>query len=175
MFGGRAERVYRDSIAQLAGAGHAVSLESYRRGWFSSEATVSVAVGGHGAITLVQRVHHGPLGFYNGWHVAFPVAAVVDTNPPPKLQGVMDKIFGEAPIVMSAVVVVVSMPPAPVEVTVTSIGQVEVEGDRPPPPPPPELDRLAAPVDDTAGGGAGEGRGREEEEEGTRKQGSFTC
>lgn len=104
MFGGRAERVYRDSIAQLAGAGHAVSLESYRRGWFSSEATVSVAVGGHGAITLVQRVHHGPLGFYNGWHVAFPVAAVVDTDPPPKLQGVMDKIFGEAPIVISSVV-----------------------------------------------------------------------
>ena len=104
MFGGRAERVYRDSIAQLAGAGHAVSLESYRRGWFSSEATVSVAVGGRGAITLVQHVHHGPLGFYNGWHVAFPVAAVVDTDPPPKLQGVIDKIFGEAPIVISSVV-----------------------------------------------------------------------
>jgi Bacterial protein of unknown function (DUF945) len=104
LFGGRAERVYRDSIAQLAGAGHAVSLESYRRGWFSSQATVSVAVGGRGSITLVQHVHHGPVGFYNGWHVAFPVAAVVDTDPPPKLQDVMDKIFGEAPIVISSVV-----------------------------------------------------------------------
>src|SRR5260370_16046936 len=104
MFGGRAERVYRDSIAQLAGAGHAVSLGSYRRGWFSSQATVSVAVGGRGAITLVQHVHHGPLGFYNGWHVAFPVAAVVDTDPPPKLQDVMDRIFGESPIVISSVV-----------------------------------------------------------------------
>jgi hypothetical protein len=104
LYGGRAERVYRDSIAQLAGAGHAVSLESYRRGWFSSQATVSIAVGGRGAITLVQHVHHGPLGFYNGWHVAFPVAAVVDTDPPPKLQDLMDKIFGEAPIVISSVV-----------------------------------------------------------------------
>ena len=72
LFGGRAERVYRDSIAQLAGAGHAVRLESYRRGWFSSQATVSVAVAGRGAITLVQHVHHGPLGFYNGWHVGVP-------------------------------------------------------------------------------------------------------
>jgi uncharacterized protein YdgA (DUF945 family) len=104
LYGGRAERVYRDSIAQLAGAGHAVSLDSYRRGWFSSQATVSVAVGGRGAITLVQHVHHGPLGFYNGWHVAFPVAAVVDTDPPPKLQDVMDRIFGESPIVISSVV-----------------------------------------------------------------------
>ena len=104
LYGGHTERVYRDSIAQLAGAGHAVSLDSYRRGWFSSQATVSVAVGGRGAITLVQHVHHGPLGFYNGWHVAFPVAAVVDTDPPPKLQDVMDRIFGEAPIVISSVV-----------------------------------------------------------------------
>ena len=104
LFGGRAEREYRDSIGQLAGAGHAVRLESYRRGWFSSQATVSVAVGGRGSITLVQHVHHGPLGFYDGWQVAFPVAAVVDTDPPPKLQDVMDKIFGEAPIVISSVV-----------------------------------------------------------------------
>jgi hypothetical protein len=103
LFGGRAERVYRDSIAQLAGAGHAVSLDSYRRGWFSSQATVSVAVG-RGAITLVQHVHHGPLGFYNGWHVAFPVAAVVETDPPPRLQSGLDKVFGEAPIVISTVV-----------------------------------------------------------------------
>jgi hypothetical protein len=104
LFGGRAERVYRDSIAQLAGAGHAVSLESYRRGWFSSQATVRVAAGGRGSITLVQDVHHGPLGFYNGWHVAFPVAAVVDTDPPAKLQDIMEKLFGEAPIVISSVV-----------------------------------------------------------------------
>jgi uncharacterized protein YdgA (DUF945 family) len=104
LYGGRAERVYRDSIAQLAGAGHAVSLESYRRGWFSSQAIVRVAAGGRGSITLVQHVHHGPLGFYDGWHGAFPVAAVVDTDPPAKLQEVMDKIFGEAPIVISSVV-----------------------------------------------------------------------
>jgi hypothetical protein len=103
LFGGRAERVYRDSIAQLAGAGHAVSLDSYRRGWFSSQATVSVAAG-RGAITFVQHVHHGPLGFYSGWHVAFPVAAVVDTDPPPTLQNGLDKIFGDAPIVISTVV-----------------------------------------------------------------------
>ena len=39
LFGGRAERVYRDSIAQLGGTGHALRLDSYRRGWFSSQAT----------------------------------------------------------------------------------------------------------------------------------------
>ena len=103
LFGGRAERVYRDSIAQLAGAGQAVSLDSYRRGWFSSQAVVRVAAG-PGAITFVQHVHHGPLGFYNGWHLAFPVAAIVDTDPPPVLQSNLDKVFGDAPIVISTVV-----------------------------------------------------------------------
>jgi uncharacterized protein YdgA (DUF945 family) len=103
LFGGRAEQVYRNSIAQLAGASHAVRLDSYRRGWFSSQATVSVAAG-RGAITFVQRVHHGPLGFYNGWHLAFPVAAIVDTEPPSGMQSNFDKFFGAAPIVISTVV-----------------------------------------------------------------------
>ena len=80
-----------------------MSLDSYRRGWFSSQATVSVAAG-RGVITFVQHVHHGPLGFYNGWHLAFPVAAVVDTDPPPTLQNGLDKVFGDAPIVISTVV-----------------------------------------------------------------------
>jgi hypothetical protein len=103
LFGGRAERVYRDSIAQLDGGRHAVSLDSYRRGWFSSQAVVRVAAG-RGAITFVQHVHHGPFGFYNGWHAAFPVAAIVDTDPPPVLQTNLDKVFGDAPIVISTVV-----------------------------------------------------------------------
>jgi hypothetical protein len=102
LFGGRAERIYLDTIAQLAGS-HAVRLESYRRGWFSSQAIVSIATG-HGAITVVQHVHHGPLGFYNGWHVAFPVAAVVDTDPPSVLQSNLDKVLGDAPIIISTVV-----------------------------------------------------------------------
>lgn len=103
LFGGRAERVYRDSIAQLGSAGRVFRLDSYRRGWFSSQAIVSVTAG-RGAVTFVQHLHHGPLGFYNGWHVAFPVAATVDTDPPPALQSRLDKIFGEAPIVISTVV-----------------------------------------------------------------------
>jgi hypothetical protein len=103
LFGGRAERIYRDSIAQLAGAGHAVSLDSYRRGWFSSQAVIKIAAG-RGAITFIQHVHHGPFGFYNGWHVAFPVAAIVDTDPPAVLQTNLDKFFGEAPINISTVV-----------------------------------------------------------------------
>jgi uncharacterized protein YdgA (DUF945 family) len=103
LFGGRAERVYRDSIAQLGGPGHALRLDSYRRGWFSSEAIVSVTTG-RGAITFVQHVRHGPLGFYNGWNLAFPVAAIVDTNPPSALQSNLDKLFGEAPILISTVV-----------------------------------------------------------------------
>ncbi len=103
LFGGRAERVYRDSIAQLAGGRHAVSLDSYRRGWFSSQAVVRVAAG-RGAISFVQHVRHGPFGFYNGWHAAFPVAAIVDTDPPPVLQTNLDKVFGDAPIVISTVV-----------------------------------------------------------------------
>jgi uncharacterized protein YdgA (DUF945 family) len=103
LFGRRAERIYRDSIAQLTGAGHAFRLDSYRRGWFSSQASVSVAMGPR-VLTFVQHVHHGPLGFYNGWHMAFPVAAVVDTESPSALQSGLDKIFGDAPIVISTVV-----------------------------------------------------------------------
>lgn len=103
LFGGRAERIYLDTIAQLAGTSHAVRLDSYRRGWFSSQAIVSVATG-RGAITIVQHVHHGPLGFYNGWHVAFPIAAIVDTDPPAVLQSDLDKLFGDAPIVISTVI-----------------------------------------------------------------------
>ncbi len=103
LFGGRAERIYLDTIAQLAGASHAVRLDSYRRGWFSSQAVVSVATG-RGTVTFVQHVHHGPLGFYNGWHVAFPIAAIVDTDPPAVLQSNLDKVFGDAPIVISTVV-----------------------------------------------------------------------
>jgi uncharacterized protein YdgA (DUF945 family) len=102
-FGGRAERIYRDSIAQLAGAGHTVSLDTYRRGWFSSLAVVRIAAG-RGAITLTQHVHHGPFGFYDGWRPAFPVAAIIDTDPPPVLQSGLDKVFGDAPIVISTVV-----------------------------------------------------------------------
>jgi hypothetical protein len=103
LFGARAERVYRDSVAQLGSTGHAFRIESYRRGWFSSQAVVSVTTG-RGAITFVQHVHHGPLGFYNGWHVAFPVAAVVDTEPPSALKNNLDQFFGEAPIYISTVV-----------------------------------------------------------------------
>ena len=55
-------------------------------------------------ITVIQHVHHGPLGFYNGWHIAFPVAAIVDTDPPEALQTNLDKVFGDAPIVISTVV-----------------------------------------------------------------------
>jgi len=103
LFGARAERVYRDSVAQLGSTGRAFRLESYRRGWFSSQAVVSLTAG-RGAITFIQHVHHGPLGFYNGWHVAFPVAAVVDTEPPLALQNNLDRFFGEAPIYISTVV-----------------------------------------------------------------------
>jgi uncharacterized protein YdgA (DUF945 family) len=103
LFGGRAERVYRNSIAQLGSAGRVFRLDSYRRGWFSSQAIVSVTAG-RGVVTFVQHVHHGPLGFYNGWHVGFPVAAIIDTDPPLGLQDKLDKVFGGAPIVISTVV-----------------------------------------------------------------------
>ncbi|HEY2523708.1 MAG TPA: DUF945 family protein [Candidatus Binataceae bacterium] len=103
LFGARAERIYRESVAQLGTTGRVFRLESYRRGWFSSQAVVSVTAG-RGAITFVQHVHHGPLGFYNGWHVAFPVAAVVDTEPPSALKNNLDRFFGEAPIYISTVV-----------------------------------------------------------------------
>jgi uncharacterized protein DUF945 len=103
LFGARAERIYRNSVSQLGSTGRALRLESYRRGWFSSQAIVSLTAG-RGAIGFVQHVHHGPLGFYNGWHVAFPVAAVVDTEPPPGLKNNLDRFFGEAPINISTVV-----------------------------------------------------------------------
>ncbi len=103
IYGSRAERIYRASVAQLSGAGHGVRLESYRRGWFSSRAVIRVSLG-RGAVALVQHVHHGPLAFYSGGHVAFPVAAVVDTDPPAALENTMDKVFGEAPLRISTVV-----------------------------------------------------------------------
>ena len=103
IYGSRAEHIYRESLAQFSGAGRGVRLESYRRGWFSSRAVISVSAG-RGAIALVQHVHHGPLAFYNGGHVAFPVAAVVDTDPPAALENAMDKLFGDAPLRISTVV-----------------------------------------------------------------------
>ncbi len=103
IYGSRAERIYRESVAQLSGAGRGVRLASYRRGWFSSRAVISVSLG-RGAVTLIQHVHHGPLALYNGAHVAFPVAAVVDTDPPTALENTLDKVFGEAPLRISTVV-----------------------------------------------------------------------
>jgi len=103
VFGGRAEQIYRDSVRNLAGANHSLRIESYQRGWFSSRATLSI-LNGRGAIVFVQHVHHGPFGFYNGWQWAFPVAAVVDTDPQAAVENGLDKVFGEAPLRISTAV-----------------------------------------------------------------------
>ncbi len=102
-FGGRAETTYRDAVAQIADSGITVKIDSYRRGWFSSEGVLSLAAGKL-RLTLAQRIHHGPLGFHDGWHVAFPVAAVIDTDPPPALRDFLNRTTGDAPLRIETVV-----------------------------------------------------------------------
>jgi uncharacterized protein YdgA (DUF945 family) len=104
-FGGRAEAIYRDAIAQVAESGFAVKIDSYQRGWFSSECELSGTARGQ-RFTLTQRIHHGPLGFYDGWRVAFPVAAVVDTDPPPVLRDFLNRTAGDAPLLIQTVVAI---------------------------------------------------------------------
>lgn len=102
--GGLAETTYRNAVRQTADSGFDVRIESYERGWFSSQGIVSVPIGKQRRVTLTQRIHHGPLCFYDGWHVAFPVAAVVDTDPPPQLNDFLNRTFGDAPLLIETVV-----------------------------------------------------------------------
>ncbi len=105
-FGARAERIYRDNIHQLGASGTAIRLDYYQRGWLSSRATLSFPTDSLGKrrLMLVQHIHHGPLGFYNGWNVAFPVAAVIDTQPPAGLEDTLNRFLGNAPLVISTIV-----------------------------------------------------------------------
>lgn len=102
-FGRRAEKIYRDNVNQLTAAGYAIRLDSYQRGWFVSRATLTLPASA-GAQVIVQRIHHGPLGFYDGWMVAFPVAAVIETQPPAKLENSLDKSLGKSPLTITTVV-----------------------------------------------------------------------
>ena len=91
-FGRRAERTYRDSIDQLAGNGIDVTVNSYQRGVFSSQAVVTVQLG-QSPFTLVQHISHGPLTIASGLR---PVAATIDTTiqaPAAYTQG-LQTIFG---------------------------------------------------------------------------------
>lgn len=88
-FGRRAERTYRDSIDQLAGNGIDVTVNSYERGFFSSQAVVSVQLG-QSPFILVQHISHSPLTIASG------VAATIDTTiqaPAAYTQG-LQTIFG---------------------------------------------------------------------------------
>ncbi len=88
-FGRRAERTYRDSIDQLAGNGIDVTVNSYERGFFSSQAVVSVQLG-QSPFILVQHISHSPLTIASG------VAATIDTTiqaPAAYTQG-LPTIFG---------------------------------------------------------------------------------
>lgn len=102
-FGVRAERTYREVMRQTISNGDGIKLDSYQRGWFSSRAVITVPLGSH-CVTLTQHIHHGPLVFYDGWHVAFPVAAVIETDPPPALRAYLDRTLGEAPLLIETVV-----------------------------------------------------------------------
>ena len=90
-FGRRAERTYRDSIDQLAGNGIDVTVNSYERGLFSSQAVATVQLG-QSPFTLVQHISHGPLTIASGLR---PVAATIDTTiqAPAYTQG-LQTIFG---------------------------------------------------------------------------------
>lgn len=102
-FGARAEKTYREAIRQTAGSGGGIKLDSYQRGWFSSRAVITVPLGSR-SVVLTQRIHHGPFAFYDGWHLAFPVAAVVETDPPPAVRNGLDQTFGPAPLLIETVV-----------------------------------------------------------------------
>lgn len=94
-FGARAQQTYLDSLRQIRSAGADVTVQSYQRGWFSSQAVFTV---GYGPQRMVFRqvIHHGPLGFV-GWLPVFPVAAVIDTEvkAPPNVTEVARTIFGD--------------------------------------------------------------------------------
>jgi uncharacterized protein YdgA (DUF945 family) len=88
-FGRQAERTYRDSIKQLAGYGIDVTVNSYERGFFSSQAVVTAQLG-QSPFTLVQHISHGPLTIASG------MAATIDTTiqvPAAYTQG-LQAIFG---------------------------------------------------------------------------------
>ena len=90
VFGQRAERTYRDALGQLSG----LRLDSYQRGWFSSRVTISFPFAAR-RVTIAQVVHHGPIAFYDGWHVTGPVAAVVETDTA-QAQTALNRLLGEA-------------------------------------------------------------------------------
>jgi uncharacterized protein YdgA (DUF945 family) len=105
-YGARAEKIYRDNVRQLGAVSSTFRLDSYQRGWFSSQARLSFSIDrlGKRRVALTQLIHHGPIGFYNGWTVAFPVAAVIDTQPPPGFSDTLDRFLGSAPLVITTIV-----------------------------------------------------------------------
>lgn len=101
IFGRRAENTYRDALEQLTRSS-ALRLDSYQRGWFSSHATLSFQFGAR-PVTIAQIVRHGPLVIYNGWHLAAPVAAVVETDSG-AAAAALNRMLGEAPLRISTLV-----------------------------------------------------------------------
>jgi uncharacterized protein YdgA (DUF945 family) len=136
IFSRSAEQRYRDVLSQLNEAGIPLRLESYQRGWFSSRATLSFPVG-PSRMSLVQIVHHGPIVFYAGRHLAAPVAAVIETDPG-ILTAALNKLAGDAPLSVSTLIdfngnldTVIARPPSerddPKTGVHVSVGQMRFE------------------------------------------------
>jgi uncharacterized protein YdgA (DUF945 family) len=92
-FGKQSEQAYRDTIHQLADDGIDITISSYERGWFSSEAT-AIAQFGQRRLTLRQHISHGPLTLAGGLR---PVAAVIETaiEAPPEYAAPLRGMFGD--------------------------------------------------------------------------------
>jgi len=116
-FGKQSEQAYRDSIHQLADDGIDITVDSYDRGWFSSEATAVVQFGQR-RLTLRQRISHGPLTLAGGMR---PVAAVIETRieAPPEYATPLRGMFGDVSLGIRTVVMFdgafdtfISLPPS---------------------------------------------------------------
>jgi uncharacterized protein YdgA (DUF945 family) len=101
-YGAQSERAYRDSIRQLADDGIDITVGSYERGWFSSEAT-AVAQFGQRRLTLRQHISHGPLTLAGGFR---PAAAVIETQieVPPEYLATLHGMFGDASLGIHTIV-----------------------------------------------------------------------
>lgn len=101
-FGKQSEQAYRDSIRQLADDGIDITVSTYERGWFSSQAT-AIAQFGQRRLTLRQHISHGPLTLAGGMH---PVAAVIETviEAPPEYATPLRGMFGDVSLGIHTVV-----------------------------------------------------------------------
>jgi len=120
-FGRQAQHTYEDAIRQLSEQGLELTIASYQRGWFSSQAIATAQVRQR-HLTVKQHIIHGPLTFAGGLR---PVAAVIETRfeVPTDYAQLLSRIFGNLSVRIQTVVTLdgtfdtfISSPPATINV-----------------------------------------------------------